>query len=111
MQQNILAELFVIIQSRKSDPPEGSYTAHLFEKGPAEVAKKVGEEAIEVIVASAHADRGQLVYESADLIYHLLVLLAVHDVELDEVLAELQRRRRGQQVFGIGHQTVPTPNT
>ncbi len=92
---SILAELFSVIQSRKAKPPEGSYTARLFQKGPVEIAKKVGEESIEVIVASAHADRDQLIYESADLIYHLLVLLAAHDVELDAVLAELERRRKG----------------
>jgi phosphoribosyl-ATP pyrophosphohydrolase len=92
--ESILAELFSVIQSRKSNPPAGSYTARLFEKGPVEIAKKVGEETVEVIVASAHADRGRLIYESADLIYHLLVLLAAHDVELDEVLAELERRRK-----------------
>jgi phosphoribosyl-ATP pyrophosphohydrolase len=92
--QSILAELYSVIQSRKSSPPEGSYTARLLAMGPVEISKKVGEESIEVIVASAHADHDQIVYESADLVYHLLVLLAAHDVALDEVLAELARRRK-----------------
>ncbi len=91
---SILTDLYAVIESRKSSLPEGSYTARLFQKGPVEIAKKVGEESIEVIVASAYADRGQLVYESADLLYHLLVLLAAHEVPLEEVLAELEHRRK-----------------
>ena len=74
--------------------PANSYTAHLFEKGATEIAKKVGEEAIEVIVASAENDRGQLIYESADLIYHLLVLLAQHDIGVEELYQELAKRRK-----------------
>jgi len=92
--ESILTDLFSIIQSRKSNPPEGSYTASLFEKGQIEIAKKLGEEAIEVIVASASADHDQIVYESADLLYHLLVLLVVNDVSLEAVLTELDHRRR-----------------
>lgn len=90
----ILDELFAVIQDRKANMPANSYTAHLFEKGATEIAKKVGEEAIEVIVASAEEDRGQLVYEAADLIYHLLVLLAQHDITLEELYAELAQRRK-----------------
>lgn len=89
---NVLTELFAVIRDRKVNPPQGSYTARLFAAGPAEIAKKLGEEVIEAIVASATGDRGQLTYEAADVIYHLLVLLAYHDVSLDEVLTELERR-------------------
>ncbi|MFQ5857855.1 MAG: phosphoribosyl-ATP diphosphatase [Anaerolineae bacterium] len=90
----ILDELFTVIQDRKVNMPAGSYTVRLFEKGPAEIAKKVGEEVIEVIVASAQSDREQLVYESADLIYHLLVLLAEHDISVEELYEELIKRRK-----------------
>ncbi len=88
----VLTELFAVIRDRKANAPEGSYTAQLFAAGPAEIAKKLGEEAVEAIVASAAGDRGQLTYEAADVIYHLLVLLAHHDVSLDDVLNELERR-------------------
>ncbi|RME42380.1 MAG: bifunctional phosphoribosyl-AMP cyclohydrolase/phosphoribosyl-ATP diphosphatase HisIE [Chloroflexi bacterium] len=91
---HILDELFAVIQDRKVNMPANSYTAHLFEKGSTEIAKKVGEEAIEVIVASAENDRGQLIYESADLIYHLLVLLAQHDIAVEELYQELAKRRK-----------------
>ncbi|MFQ5342490.1 MAG: phosphoribosyl-ATP diphosphatase [Anaerolineae bacterium] len=91
---HILDELFAVIQDRKATMPANSYTAQLFDKGPTEIAKKVGEEAIEVIVASAEQDRAQLVYESADLIYHLLVLLAQHDIAVEELYQELAKRRR-----------------
>lgn len=90
----ILDELFTVIQDRKLNMPANSYTARLFEKGAAEIAKKVGEEAIEVVVASAQDDRDQLIYESADLIYHLLVLLAQHDIDIEALYVELERRRK-----------------
>ncbi len=93
-QSAILDELFAVIQERKANMPTNSYTAHLFERGSTEIAKKVGEEAIEVIVASAENDRGQLIYESADLIYHLLVLLAQHAIGVEELYQELAKRRK-----------------
>lgn len=89
-----IAQLFALIQARKSDAPHGSYTASLFAKGEDEIAKKVGEEAIEVIVAAKGQGRERLVSESADLIYHLLVLLAHQGVSWAEVEAELARRRK-----------------
>ena len=91
----ILNELFAVIRDRKENPPpEGSYTARLFAAGATEIAKKVGEEAIEVIVASAENDIDQIVYEAADLVYHLLVLLAYHDIDIEALYAELKRRRK-----------------
>ncbi len=90
----ILNQLFALIQDRKTNRPANSYTTHLFEAGPAEIAKKLGEETIEIIVAAAEQDRDQIIYESADLIYHLLVLLAEHDVDIAEVYAELEKRRK-----------------
>ena len=74
--------------------PEASYTARLLAKGIDTVCKKVGEEATEVVVAAKGAEHGQVVYESADLLYHLAVLWRATGVSLDEVAAELASRRR-----------------
>lgn len=90
----ILDQLFAVIQDRKANLPADSYTTHLFKTGPGEIAKKVGEETIEIIVASAEGDRDQIVYESADLIYHLLVLLVEHGIGIEEVYKELTKRRK-----------------
>jgi phosphoribosyl-ATP pyrophosphohydrolase/phosphoribosyl-AMP cyclohydrolase len=90
----ILDELFAVIQDRRQHMPANSYTTYLFEKGPTEIAKKVGEEVIEVVVASAEENLDHIIYESADLIYHLLVLLAEHDIAIEEVYAELAKRRK-----------------
>ena len=81
-----------MIQKRIQTGPEKSYVRHLVEKNENEAAKKVGEEAMEVILASRRANT-ELVSESADLIFHLLVLLAQQGVELDEVITELVERR------------------
>ncbi len=89
----VLQELYSTIESRKTNPPTGSYTARLFAAGPQEMMKKVGEEAIEVIVAAASQSDERLVSESADLLYHLLVLLSSRNVEWSAVEAELARRR------------------
>ncbi len=90
----ILDRLNETIQQRKASAPAGSYTASLFAKGPAECAKKVGEEAIEVVQASALQQDDRIIYESADLLYHLLVLLAAHNIAPDAVYAELERRMK-----------------
>jgi phosphoribosyl-ATP pyrophosphohydrolase/phosphoribosyl-AMP cyclohydrolase len=82
------------IQSRKANPVEGSYTAKLFAGGVDHIGKKIGEEATEVVIAAKNADRGELVWETADLLYHALVLLAERGVSLDEVGAELSRRAK-----------------
>jgi phosphoribosyl-ATP pyrophosphohydrolase/phosphoribosyl-AMP cyclohydrolase len=82
------------IQSRKAHPIEGSYTAKLFAGGVDRIGKKIGEEATEVVIAAKNADRGELVWETADLLYHALVLLAERGVSLDDVGAELSRRAK-----------------
>jgi len=79
---------------RKQDPRPGSYTAQLFERGLAEIAKKVGEESVEVIVAALGQSDERLVSEVADLLYHSLVLLAARNVSFDQVKAELEKRRK-----------------
>lgn len=90
----MLHELFAIIQSRKENPPPGSYTARLFAQGEDEILKKVGEEAIEVVLAGKVQSDRRLIEESADLLYHLLVLLAYRGLTLADVEAELRRRHR-----------------
>jgi phosphoribosyl-ATP pyrophosphohydrolase len=88
---DFLAQLAAIIEDRKLNPKPGSYTNRLL-SDPAKAAQKVGEEASEVIVAAlAQTDR-RLVEETADLIYHSLVLLAAHDVPWSDVLEELEQR-------------------
>lgn len=87
-----LATLAAVIQERKEQPREGSYTCRLFAAGQAEILKKVGEEASEVIVAGALEDDERLIYECADLVYHLMVALAAHDLSWQDVEDELRRR-------------------
>ena len=90
---NVLTELFSIIRERKSTPPENSYTARLFKEGTARIGQKVGEEAVELAIASQHTDTNRIVEETADLLYHILVLLADKGIDLAEVYGELARRR------------------
>lgn len=90
----ILGELFAVVLDRKENPRPGSYTAHLFGAGEDEILKKVGEEAVEVILAAKGQGNERLVAEIADLLYHLLVLLAARGLTLADVEAELARRRR-----------------
>lgn len=93
----ILDQLYATIAERKTNPPTGSYTGKLFAAGPLEIAKKVGEEAIEVIVAAQSESDSRLVSESADLLYHLFVLLAARGIEWRAVERELaQRRSKGK---------------
>ena len=90
----VLDELFATIEDRKETLPEGSYTASLFthEKGDNAVLEKLGEEVTETILAAKDGDREELLAESADLTYHLLVLLAMENASLDDLRAELSER-------------------
>ena len=88
----MLQRLFEIIEDRKQNPAEGSYTNRLLNEGYERVAQKVGEEAVEVVIAGALQGRERTISESADLIYHLFVLLVQQDIRLEEVEAELERR-------------------
>jgi phosphoribosyl-ATP pyrophosphohydrolase/phosphoribosyl-AMP cyclohydrolase len=87
-------ELARVIADRKANPVEGSYTAKLFAGGVDRIGKKIGEEATEVVIAAKNADTNELVWETADLLYHALVLLAERGVALDEIGAELSRRAK-----------------
>jgi phosphoribosyl-ATP pyrophosphohydrolase len=80
------------IAARKSADPESSWTAKLLAKGPEKCAEKFGEEAVEAIIEAVKGDRAKLTAEAADVIYHLLVMLAARDVTLADVEAELARR-------------------
>ena len=92
MNQDILQRLTETLEARKQASPESSYVAKLFSKGEDAILKKVGEEAMEVILASKGGDKTHLVYETADLWFHCLVMLASQGVRPEEVLAELARR-------------------
>lgn len=87
-----LDRLAAAIQARKGADPESSWTAKLLSKGPEKCAEKFGEEAVEAIIEAVKGDREKLTAEAADVLYHLLVMLAARDVTLDQVLAELERR-------------------
>lgn len=89
----IISQLYEVILSRKSERPEGSYTTYLFDKGTDKILKKVGEECAEVIIGAKN-NKEELTYEAADLIYHLLVLLANEGVEAKELYRELAGRRK-----------------
>ena len=89
----ILYELYDLILDRKAHMPEGSYTTYLFDKGLDKILKKVGEENAEVIIAAKNRNRSELVYETSDLLYHLLVLLVEQGVSLEDIFLELKSRR------------------
>lgn len=87
-----LDRLAKTIAARKGGDPDASWTAKLLAKGPEKCAEKFGEEAIEAIIEAVKGDRAKLTSEAADVLYHLLVMLAARDVTLDDVLAELALR-------------------
>ena len=87
-----LSDLEAIVASRAASGDRNSYTAKLAGKGVAKTAKKLGEEAVETVIAAISEDDAALVGESADLLYHLMVVLHLRNVPLADVLAELQRR-------------------
>ncbi|MFC6961914.1 phosphoribosyl-ATP diphosphatase [Halocatena marina] len=90
-----LAELFSVIEDRKKTLPEDSYTASLFthEKGENAVLEKLGEECTELVLAAKDDEHNEIAHESADIVYHLLVLLAMKDMQLDDLLDKLDERR------------------
>ena len=88
-----LDDLFATIEARKGADPETSWTAKLLSKGPEKCAEKFGEEAVEAIIEAVKGDRAGLTAEAADVLYHLMVMLAARDVSFDEVVQELSRRQ------------------
>ncbi len=89
----IIDELYSVIKDRRVNKKEGSYTCYLLEKGIDKICKKIGEEAAEIIIAAKNESPDEIRYESADFIYHLLVLLCERGIAPKEVFAELQKRR------------------
>jgi len=89
---DVLTRLEATIAARKGADPDSSWTAKLLAKGPEKTAEKFGEEAVEAIIAAVKDDPDSLTAEAADVLYHLLVMLAARDVTLAQVFAELERR-------------------
>ncbi len=90
----ILEELYRVVEKRKRELPENSYTASLFKAGEDRILQKVGEEAIETILALKSGNRGDAVYEVSDLLYHLTVALVNSGITYDEIAEELKRRMK-----------------
>ena len=89
---HFLTQLQDLLQSRKQEMPEGSYTTHLFNKGLDKIAQKVGEEAVETVIAAKNEDESEFIYESSDLLFHLMVLLTERGLSLDDLTSELAKR-------------------
>ncbi len=87
-----LEQLYAVVQARRREMPEGSYTTYLFEKGLDKILKKVGEESAETIIAAKNDDAGELAAEMSDLLYHLVVLLVERGLTLADIGRELERR-------------------
>ncbi|TDX46608.1 bifunctional phosphoribosyl-AMP cyclohydrolase/phosphoribosyl-ATP diphosphatase HisIE [Orenia marismortui] len=93
LDSDILDELYDVIKDRRNNPKEGSYTSSLYNKGENAFLKKIGEEATEVVMAAKENDFGEIIYEVADLFYHLLVMMVYYDVSLKDIFKELESRR------------------
>lgn len=89
-----LHELYSLIKSRKKELPEGSYTTRLFNEGENRIIQKVGEEAVETIIAAKNHDKKEIINEASDLVYHLLVMLADQNIELEEIISNLNLRHK-----------------
>ena len=99
-----LRDLAATIEARKDADPDSSWTAKLFAKGPEKCAEKFGEEAVEAIIEAVKGDRERLTSEAADVLYHLLVMLAARGITLADVEAELARR---EGTSGIAEKAAP----
>ena len=84
--------LYELIEGRKTDPKEGSYTTYLFDKGLEKILKKVGEESTEVIIAGAKRDKEETIYEISDLAYHVMVLMIELGISVEDITKELEKR-------------------
>lgn len=104
--EHVLDRLYVVIDSRKGADPDTSYTARLFSRGRQQIAKKLGEEAVEALIEGIRGDRSKLVGESADMLYHLLTLWAATGVKPQSVWSELARR---EGISGIAEKASRKP--
>jgi phosphoribosyl-ATP pyrophosphohydrolase/phosphoribosyl-AMP cyclohydrolase len=93
-EENVIDNLYELILSRKEEMPEESYTSYLFEKGIDKILKKIGEESAEVIIAAKNEPEEELVYESSDLVYHMLVLLVERGITPAQIRKELFKRHK-----------------
>jgi len=93
-----LERLVDVIKTRKAEMPEGSYTTYLFSQGLDKILKKIGEESAETIIAAKNQSKSELTVESADLLYHLLVLFVNEGLEVEDVLAELEKRAQKKKM-------------
>lgn len=108
--EEVLNDLYQVIQDRRINPVEGSYTNYLFEKGQDKILKKVGEEAVETVIASKNNSRSEVLYEMGDLWYHCLVLLAYHNILPEELFDELMSRRKGKNYHKFTGKTGVRPD-
>ena len=106
----VLYELYAVIKDRQRHPVEGSYTNYLFGAGQDKILKKVGEEAVETIIASKNGENADILYEMGDLWYHCLVLLAYHGIKPEDLFAELMNRRKGGSYHKFTGKTGKRPN-
>ena len=92
-ENNVVQELYKIIEDRKVNPIEDSYTSYLFEEGLDKILKKIGEESAEVIISSKNNDPKEIVSEISDLVYHILVLMVSQGTKVEDIVNELEKRR------------------
>jgi len=91
---DFLNHLFTLIKLRKADMPEGSYTTKLFQRGTNRIIQKVGEEAIETVIAAKNRDKNEIINEVSDLVYHLFVMLAEQEIEFTDIVKNLESRHK-----------------
>ncbi len=91
---NFLNQLFSLIKERKEKLPENSYTTKLFQSGTNRIIQKVGEEAIETVIAAKNRDKHEIINETSDLLYHLFVMLAEQDIEFSDIVKNLENRHK-----------------
>ena len=97
--KHVFTELYKVIEDRRANPQEGSYTCYLFDKGLDKILKKVGEECAETIIAAKNGNKEETVGEIADLFYHVLVMMVNEGIPLTDVTAELDKR--GQKIGNL----------
>jgi phosphoribosyl-ATP pyrophosphohydrolase len=91
---NVVQQLYKIMEERQESPIEGSYTSYLFEEGLDKILKKIGEESSEVIISSKNNDTKEMVLEISDLLYHTLVLMVLKGIKIEDIADELEIRRK-----------------
>jgi phosphoribosyl-ATP pyrophosphohydrolase len=92
--KNIIEQLYEVIEGRRDNPIEGSYTSYLFKEGVDKILKKVGEETSEVIIGAKNNSKEETVCEISDLMYHVLVLMVQQGIEVEDITKELEKRRQ-----------------